>query len=105
MANTKPRSISAPGAENSSGLGARLAALRDSRRRKQITWGDADDQKLSTAIEGLVEAGSLVSFGRTSDGGALMLNVVTDGAPSKFYVTTQEELDDLVTELAIAASH
>lgn len=91
--NTKTRSASVSSAENSSSLGARLATLKSSEKSGSITWGDAPDSLLSSVIENVVEAGSLISFGRTSDGGALVLSILDSGEPTKFYFANREDLD------------
>lgn len=100
MANTRTSSTRADTAGTSSSPAARLASLKNSRTNSAITWGDAHDSLVASVIESVTEAGCLISFGRTSDGGALSLAVVTDGVPVKFYAASREELGDILAGIA-----
>lgn len=97
--STRPKSGSATNAENSHSLGARLATLKNSKSRSGITWGDVQDEALSQMIEACVEQGALISFGRTSDGGAIVLSILDEGEPTRFYAANVEEVTTLVAEV------
>lgn len=99
MKNTKTRQTTAGTAANSSSQGARFATLKKQRDSGAITWGDAEDSLLSSVIESVVEAGCLISFGRTSDGGAIVLSIVDDGEPTRFYMSAREELEQTLRDV------
>lgn len=86
-------------ATKSSSSAASFATLKTSSNDGAITWGDALDSVLSSVIESVVEAGYLISFGRTSDGGALVLSIIEDGKPVKFYFANREDLSVKLGEI------
>lgn len=98
--NTKSTLTSAPSAGTSSGLGAGLAGLKASMRRQGVTWQDTDPNQLMRLVAAIVEEGSLVSFSKTSDGGALVLTVLTNKVPERFYAANADELEALVTSIS-----
>lgn len=102
MASTRTPSGDAAGVVAQSGAAASLASLARSRSRSQTTWQDATPQLLQEALTFVVDSGSLIGFGRTSDGGALMLSITTDGLSSKFYASQTEEVDELLREVVTA---
>lgn len=99
MTNTQSKPSLQKGVENTSGLAARLAARKKQQSRYGITWQDAHDAKLSQAISSVVDTGSLISFSRTSDGGALVLTILDGTDKTPYYVTTGEEVDELLSWL------
>jgi len=50
----------------------------------------------------LYQMGDALTFGRTSDGGAVAITVLSDGGREKAYAATQEELNALIVALATA---
>ena len=56
---------------------------------------------VGAAIAGVLENGDMVSFTMTSDGGALVICVLTDGDRHKEYVRSKDELDDVLGVLAL----
>lgn len=66
--------------EGSSGRAVDVAAIMDSEADK-LAWR-------------VVQAGALLSFGRTSDGGALSVTVTIDGRWRREYFREAEELTD-----------
>lgn len=51
------------------------------------------DSSLATAVWEIVQAGAMVSFGTTSDGGALGVTVTLDGRWRRQYGRTTEDLE------------
>lgn len=60
--------------------------------RGKVTWMDADPQMLLAAVAAVTEDGAALLFSRTSDGGALALTVLVDGAAHKLYPASVAEL-------------
>jgi len=58
-----------------------------------------DPTLLQDAIESVTAAGDLISFTRTSDGGALCISITTAGERLKQYATTDDELNELLQSL------
>ncbi len=58
-----------------------------------------DPTLLQDAIESVTAAGDLISFTRTSDGGALCITITTNGERLKQYAATDKEMVDLLESL------
>jgi hypothetical protein len=56
------------------------------------------DSDVAGVLFDIVALGALVSFGTTSDGGALGVTVTVDGRWRRVYVRTTAELEDFVAE-------
>jgi hypothetical protein len=56
-----------------------------------------DGNLLRDAMDKVVTAGDAILFGRTSDGGAFSVRVLSDGATDCFYPTDAIELSELLT--------
>lgn len=97
--STKPLSITARGAATSSSSDAPLATLKSGRSQQSITWNDAEPQRLLEVVGAISEAGGLVSFSKTSDGGAVCLYVKWRAESEKFYAASVLELSDLLEEV------
>ena len=66
---------------------------------RSVSYGDSDPAGLQGAIESITLSGDAVLFGRTSDGGALVVRVLSGGKSYVHYPTTSEALNELLTEL------
>lgn len=64
------------------------------------TWEWADPESLKAAISGWTRQGNAITFGRTSDGGALSISLLTGGKPFKLYAADADELEALLTRIA-----
>ena len=56
-----------------------------------------DGNLLRDAMDKVVAAGDAILFGRTSDGGAFSVRVLSDGATDCFYPTDAIELSELLS--------
>lgn len=65
-----------------------------------VSWREVDPENLSAAIAAVTEAGHAITFGRTSDGGALSLTLLVAGTPHKTYPTSAANAEDLLSRLA-----
>lgn len=65
-----------------------------------IDWDAADPHQLLAAIVNWTRGGNAVTFGRTSDGGALSLTLLHDGERLKRYASNAEDLAQLLSALA-----
>ena len=66
-----------------------------------VTMLQDNEQALRDAITNVLENGDLISLSLTSDGGCLVICVMSDGDRVKEYVRTQEELTDVLMALSI----
>jgi len=54
-------------------------------------------------VVAILTAGDAVLFGTTRDGGAIAVQVMAGTEVAKFYASSQDEVQELLQELAIAA--
>jgi hypothetical protein len=85
------------------------AADRFKTRRVQQTdtpigWDEVDAMALYALVCAATNAGDAVTFGRTSDGGALSVCILTDGPPHKEYYTDADQALSALRELAILSA-
>jgi hypothetical protein len=55
------------------------------RIRINVGWVDANPLELLDAVRGCVDSGDAILFGRTSDGGALVITILSGDERRKFY--------------------
>lgn len=64
-------------------------------------WAQTDASDVATVVQLCTDLGYGVTFGRTSDGGALSLAILISGEqPRKFYFTSKEQFHTFTTRLA-----
>lgn len=61
---------------------------------RSISFRDADPRLLAAAIAGAVDCGDALILGRTRDGGAVVITVLSGTDSHKFYAGNQGELED-----------
>jgi hypothetical protein len=59
-----------------------------------------DALRLATIVEGVTALGDCIMFSRTSDGGALHIRVLSEGTVAKWYPSTQQELEEVLSGLS-----
>lgn len=64
-----------------------------------ITWADADAGLLAGAIAHWTSGGHAITFGVTSDGGALSISLLSGGKPFKLYASDPDELASLLERI------
>ena len=80
--------------------GARYQRISDSAARAELaTWEDADPDELWRTITAIVGAGDAVTLGRTRDGGALSLVILSGDERIRRYARGTEELSQLLGEI------
>lgn len=88
---------------SSNGKGVKRAASRFGVRKAASDPPSlADVTGLGAIIDAAAAEGDALTFGRTSDGGAVAITVLSDGGREKAYAATQEELNALIVALATA---
>lgn len=70
--------------------------LRTKTDLEPIKWSSCDPRALQAAIVSATEDGAALLFSKTSDGGALALQVLSGTARYKYYAADTEDLDDLL---------
>lgn len=61
--------------------------------RERISFGAIDGELLASTVQLLTDDGDAVTFGITSDGGAYMVAVLSNGKVSKSYFDSSESLE------------
>lgn len=74
-----------------------LLAERDTAR---LSWRDADPEDLQGAIVAATEDGAAVLLSKTSDGGALVLHILTGTSRHKLYPASVAELHEALALIA-----
>lgn len=77
----------------------RYAKLAAKRTTSTITWAQVDGPTIKRAIDAITSCGDAITFGRTSDGGALSITILSGADRPKFYAS---EVDEAVDMLAAA---
>lgn len=67
-----------------------------------VSWREVDAECLAAAVAAVTDAGHAITFGRTSDGGALSLTLLVAGTPHKTYPSSAAQAEDLLTRLVSA---
>lgn len=73
---------------NSSGSGAKpskYAAVGRASNGGAVSYGGVDGNVLRDCLEAVTGDGDAILFGKTSDGGALSVQVLSGGVATKFY--------------------
>lgn len=64
-----------------------------------MSWADADASLLAAAISHWTSGGHAITFGVTSDGGALSISLLSGGKPYKLYASDPDELASLLERI------
>jgi hypothetical protein len=99
MAQT--RRTSDPPARKEASKWGRVGPTKD---RDPIHWSSCDARVLQAAIVAATEDGAAVLLSKTSDGGALALQILSGSARYKYYASNTVELDDLLREMTATAN-
>lgn len=68
-----------------------------------IGWDEVDAVTVARLVAAITNAGDAVMFGRTSDGGALVLNIMSGSDRVKEYYSDPEQALSAIMELAALA--
>lgn len=77
----------------------RRRALRGS--QNPASWEGCTEGTLIALVVAVTECGGAVSFGKTRDGGALILTIFHDKLPAKEYFRPSDDLDALLGDIAL----
>lgn len=70
------------------------------KERNRASWTWADGEVLLDALVSVTEDGAALLLSKTSDGGALALQIWSGTARHKFYPVSSAELNELLTAMA-----
>lgn len=88
------------GKQPSGPSGSRYARMAsDSPRKDAASWEEAEAQDLWRTVCEVTSAGDALMFGRTRDGGALVLTVLSGEERVRNYASNAEEIADLLKRL------
>jgi hypothetical protein len=68
-----------------------------------VSYSDCDPGVLHGCIAAVTDAGDAVTFGRTSEGGAYYVGILSDGLLEKFYLGTCESLQEALRGMECTA--
>jgi hypothetical protein len=71
---------------------------------RALSYGQIDGNLLRDCVEAITAAGDAILFGRTSDGGALSLHVLSNGSTIKLYPADASMLQESLESLIRAAT-
>jgi len=72
---------------------------------EQVSWGDVDADCIRAAVARASSLSYALTLGRTSDGGALSISILTGAAPVKLYAPSPAACEDILTRIAALESH
>lgn len=82
----------------------RYSSRRVVKNDTPIGWDEVDAMAVYALVAAVTNAGDAVTFGRTSDGGALSVCILTDGPPHKEYYNDADQALSGLRELAILSA-
>jgi hypothetical protein len=94
--------VQSPRGQKGNGGSSLYAALNGDRASGDLSYGQVSGDTLRECVKRITDRGDAVLFGRTTDGGALSIHVLSGGKATKFYVTDASELLELLTGLIAA---
>ena len=68
----------------------------------KASWEDADQEELWRAIVAITDAGDAVTLGRTRDGGALSLTILSGDDRVRLYAHGADETAELLSKVRVA---
>lgn len=80
---------------------SKWGAMKWKESQDPISWSCADARCLQAAIAAVTEDGAAVLFSKTSDGGALALQIMAGPERYKYYLADSTEVDDLLREMGV----
>jgi hypothetical protein len=75
---------------------SRYAGLRAVNRTGALSFGQVAGDTLRECVTTVVAAGDAILFGRTSDGGALSVRILSNGVTECWYPSDASELQELL---------
>ena len=82
--------------------GGRYARLGGTKPKTTIAWAQVAGPKIKECIGFVTSCGDAITFGRTTDGGALSVTVLSGPDRIKQYATTVSEAEALLDEVIAA---
>lgn len=77
--------------------------LGASQAKGEIAWKDVDGPSIKRCIAAVTSTGDAITFGRTSDGGALAVTILSGAERHKLYASQVEEAEDMLRSIEEAA--
>lgn len=82
---------------------SRYARIGSNQPRNDLaTWEDAAQEALWRTVLAVTNAGDAITFGRTRDGGAVSVVILSGDERIRKYARGEEEIDALLTEIRTA---
>lgn len=86
----------------STSTGGRYARLSTGPKSAPITWSQVNGPKIKECVGFVTSCGDAVTFGRTTDGGALSVTVLSGPERIKQYGSTPTEVERILDDIIAA---
>lgn len=96
------RNSSSSDASSADSMSSGLQRLRSKKQSSRVTWSDVSADLIAQVLDVCSSSGALISFSRTSDGGALHVYVKEDRDSENWYAADAEKLREILEELFAA---
>jgi len=103
MALTNPARENKAGKQSATGEGNPRYERNGKHGRERCSISEVGLELLADCIHSVARAGDLLSFGKTSDGGAWVLSVYSNGKRYPEYASSSEELEEVLRRITEAA--
>lgn len=88
---------------NTNGTSSKYAKFARPEQTQKIAWSQTSGQARAELIDAITATGDAITFGRTSDGGALAITILSGQDRHKLYFKTADEFHDQVPDIIEAA--
>jgi hypothetical protein len=85
------------------GKQGKYGKLRTTKAQGDISWTNVDGPTIKRCIVAVTSTGDAITFGRTSDGGALAVTVLSGQERHKLYAAEVDEAEDMLRSIEEAA--
>lgn len=88
---------------NTNGSSSKYGKFARTEPTQKIAWSQTSGQARAELIDAVTASGDAVTFGRTSDGGALAVTILSGQDRHKLYFKTADEFHEQVPDIIEAA--
>lgn len=78
---------------------SRYGSLGTKSNKGPITWASVDGPSIKRAVDAVTSCGDAITFGRTTDGGALSITILSGTERRKLYASEVDEANDTLAAI------
>lgn len=78
---------------------SRYGSLGTKSSKGPITWAQVDGPSIKRAVDSVTSCGDAITFGRTTDGGALSITILSGTERRKLYASEVDEANDTLAAI------